>query len=201
VCLLILLSKSINRSIEAAPLLTFACCLAMLGIADVVQMRFLRISELKSDIEAGKIAEADVFKYALASISVMTFASDIPHEVTKVYPVEWFYPFGTTLLTIWGFRRCFLANGGVAGDGFLPRVFALGWVMGLRVLLVLCLAFALGFVALVAYSAVNPTNDFSDFFESNSFVSLFYLLALLVELWYWTALCGHIKDVKRRCLS
>ncbi|MBM5802444.1 MAG: hypothetical protein FJ077_16895 [Cyanobacteria bacterium K_DeepCast_35m_m2_023] len=162
-------------------------------------MRFLRISELKSDIAAGKIAEADVFKYALACISVITIANAIPYEATKVYPVEWFYAFGTSWLTIWGFRRCFLANGGVAGVGFLPRVFVLGWVMGVRVFLASCLALAVGFVALVAYAiAVNATNDF---FENSFVVSAPYLFLLLVELWYWTALCGHIKDVKSSCLS
>ena len=88
------------------------------------------------------------------------------------------------LITIWGLNRVYKANNEIDGKDFFKRFFAIHWVIGMRILLVIIIiAFLLGVVvAIISLSGgssniiKNPIKDLTTSISMLVFEIIFYLL-------------------------
>ena len=106
-------------------------------------MEFFRLKRLKATLLRGPLPPSDTAKYlaasaALCSVALIPSPGDVlSHWTLLAYPA----------LALLGVYYCYRRNGGAVGDRFAERYIAIGWVVGLRVTVVVFLLTALGLVA------------------------------------------------------
>lgn len=107
-------------------------------------MYFWRIELLKSELRRGSLSQRTAFAYVLASMLVYTISTAAPNvwspksePVTSV--VDWVVYAIMVLLVGGGTYAAYRANGGYAGSDFASRYFALGWVLFIRLVVLLFL--------------------------------------------------------------
>ncbi|MEK7474789.1 MAG: hypothetical protein AAB152_04050 [Candidatus Coatesbacteria bacterium] len=94
-------------------------------------MYFLRVRPLKEQLAREGLSESDRFRYLLAWMLLVTLSSisATSHSATVVFLL-----FVITVAgVVWAWRR----NGGTGGHAILDRYFSIGFVVNLRVMLVL----------------------------------------------------------------
>src|SRR5687767_12861219 len=93
-------------------------------------MYFWRIWDLVARLEVRELSEAEGFRYFLANMLLMTIGAELPVEGWNVWDQAG--ALLTVVITALGILYCFRANGGAAGESFLPRMMAISWVVTLR---------------------------------------------------------------------
>lgn len=103
-------------------------------------MYFWRIKRLKDDLRAGDVPPRQVTGYALAHLLLWTVSTSllafIPAEEPKTFTTDFgVFILGSVLISIVGLWAAYRSNGGDGGRDLAGRLFALGWVLGLRFML------------------------------------------------------------------
>jgi hypothetical protein len=95
----------------------------------------------------------------------------------------------SALIVVLGLRAAYKANGGAEGPDFAGRLLALGWVLGVRLIVLWLVLFTFLMVLVIVGAAAN--REPSDFIIAASAVT-FVLLASVVFFW---RLAHHLKDL------
>ena len=145
-------------------------------------MYFWRIEKLKSELAAHPMSDRDVLPYVVVDAVLKSTLTSI----TMAFPIS-SYNIWNLLGTGWsialavlGTIYIFRQNGGVRGQQFLPRYFALGWVVGWRwFALYVSLIWLLMFVGIIE----DETNACE------------FLVVVIAELLLFAWIGKHVRDV------
>lgn len=150
-------------------------------------MRFLSLSNLRSDIASGGLTEQEVSMYLLACFSLF-FLGCFPSAGGMVLtPASYVFWLVSSLLSLWGIRAACVANGGAKGVGFVGKFLALGWVLGLRGLIffvpLYLLLFALASMVMALAGLLQSAGVKG--FQAAAQYALYVALLLYVAWYYW----------------
>jgi hypothetical protein len=163
-------------------------------------MYFWRIKSLKEELRRGPLPPRSAFAYVLATFLLFQLMAGVP-GLWNVDPADitsWTWvAFGlTAIVLVLGMYAAYQANGGAAGEDFAARYLALGWVLGLRILV-----FGIGALILVAVAsvlvaimqgAVTPEGDLPDEILPAWLTDLFSVA--LAVVFYWR-LVHHFRSL------
>ena len=156
-------------------------------------MRFFSLSKVKNDISSGAVSEQETFRYAIAWFIVFYVAS-FPAAGEGVSATSYVYWLVFFVANIWGMTKSFAANGGAKGRDFLGRFLALGWVLGIRGLIVILpayIAFCFWLGVLVGMTGLLQGVADQVIAEYALYVSMAVYL-----LWYYSRLCTNLRELR-----
>jgi hypothetical protein len=107
-------------------------------------MIWFDIKKLEQKISNNELTEKEGFNYLLAYSIITVFALSFASNKTNGWMM--FSEFAiSVLITIWGLRTTYEVNNEIDGKDFFKRFFAINWVIGMRILVILIpLAFLFG---------------------------------------------------------
>jgi hypothetical protein len=148
-------------------------------------MYFWRIEDLKKQMATRPLSEREVLPYLVVFSATMSAIWLIPADPRNLWD---YLSMGFSVLlsivgTIWLYRR----NGGASGQHFLQRYFAIGWVVGIRWVVVFILV-GIPFYGFV--TAFGPGLEVTTWYES-----AFFAVAELALYWRFGV---HIGDIAAR---
>ncbi len=156
-------------------------------------MRFFSLSKVKNDISSGALGEQETFKYLIAWFAVLYLAS-FPASGEKTSAASYVFWLVASVANIWGIKKSYAANGGARGSNFIGRFLALGWVLGIRGLIVLIPAFFILCVLLgVLMTAAGISQD-----AALQVVAEYALFAsyIVYFVWYYSRLCANLRELR-----
>lgn len=130
-------------------------------------MYFWRIGRLKSDLSRGPLGQREAFVYVVATMLLYTIMTGAP-GLWNADPGpgtgwHWVAYIATILLVGGGSYAAYRANGGRTGVDSAARYFALSWVLGIRLSVLMFLPVMLVFVVwIVAVAFIWPEWKVSD---------------------------------------
>jgi hypothetical protein len=132
-----------------------------------------------------------VVAYASAHLAFWTLGTLIPAGHSEVSRGQVAAVLGVVLILIAGLQAAYRANGGAVGRDLAGRLLALGWVIGMRMILLWLALILLVMVLAIAAAATRrelsgPTLEIS--------AAVVILLANLVFFW---RLAHHLKELSR----
>jgi hypothetical protein len=148
-------------------------------------MYFWRIEKLKRRMAARPLSEREVLPYLVVFVALSTAVVYIPQATRNVWDglgAVW-----SVLLAVVGSIYIYRQNGGPGGQHFLQRYFAVGWVVGLRWLVVFIGASVAFYGTLAAVGADTDNTPWYDF--------LFFAVAEAVIYW---RIGHHVRDLASR---
>jgi hypothetical protein len=151
-------------------------------------MYFWRIEKLKQEMANRPLTDREALPYFLVYSGLTAAAGYVAMPLENAW--DWAQAAWAVLIAILGAIHLYRSNGGNHGEYFFQRYFALGWVVGLRWLLVAVLV-------LVAFHV--PMAFFRPDVEDTQWYDLLLLVVLETGL-YWR-IGHHIKDLARRVAS
>ena len=156
-------------------------------------MRFFSLSKVKNDISSGALSEQETFRYAIAWFIVFAVTS-FPAEQEGVSSASSVYWLVVYVANIWGMAKSFVANGGAKGRDFLGRFLALGWVLGIRGLIVILPAYiAFCFLLGASMAMTGLLQGVAD--QVVAEYALYVSLAVYL-LWYYSRLCANLRELR-----
>lgn len=148
-------------------------------------MYFWRIEQLKDELATSPLSERQSFNYLMAFV-VVTMLPFWPSE-DEVNSWDHLIQASTLLFSVLGTIHAYRENGGAAGQQFLQRYLALGWVWSIRWGVWTACAFLL---TSLLRELVHRMDD-----STTAFDFAFLLVASLI---YWWQLGIHIRSVAHR---
>lgn len=148
-------------------------------------MYWWNIKALKKELLAGPLSEAKIFPYLLAStIVVSLMLIPVTGEWVETQ-LDVYNALIGVVITALGTYYAYRCNGGATGKNFLQHYFSLGWVVGIRLgVMVMIPAFLLLFLVLAAQEGYTGATTWGDI-----------IFITLLSLFYFWRLGKHIKDV------
>ena len=153
-------------------------------------MRFFNIAMVKADIREGRLTEAEIFKYLIATF-IAVFLLSLPDTEGAVSLTP---SLVIGAINLWGLRKSYLANGAAKGTCFIGRLLSIGWVLGLRGFIVLIASYPVLAVALALV-----VGDFQDGQASDGtaiYEYLGYTCFAIYNIWCYFRLSCHLKDLR-----
>lgn len=93
-------------------------------------MYFWRIENLKAELASQPMSDREVLPYLVVDAALTSLALDLSSSSFNLWDgLDLVWNLG---LAVFGSIYLFRQNGGGQGTQFLPRLFAVGWVVGLR---------------------------------------------------------------------
>jgi hypothetical protein len=144
-------------------------------------MYIWKINQLKSDFINGAVTEKSMLKY-LVAYTILLGLSFIPFGESNQFDL-----LNSLLMipvSVIGLLYIFSANGGGNGTNFISKYFAIGFVVGVRLfVVVLPLAIVLGIVAAIA----DP-----DFIEGTTMWDV--LFEVMITVFYFWRVAVHVGE-------
>ena len=129
------------------------------------------------------LTETEAFQYFFANWVLITLVVGVPEPKWNMW--DGLVTLTSVTFTIAGLLYCFVANGGGAGQSFLPRMMAVMWVVTLRVMAGFLL------IVMVIYGVQEALGDVGD---ETTWVDAM-LMAATEALLYWR-ISVHIKRIR-----
>ncbi len=155
-------------------------------------MYFWKIEKLKNDLLIKPLSESESFKYFFAMFAVeslywisvgITDIMDPNLNSTNMW--DSFSSINYGLINAIGVYYVYKCNKGANGDNFLQKFLSIGWVVGIRWIVL--------YLALMIIFLILP-NSSTDFYSSNPYDVFFHFI--MDFLYYWL-LGKHIKEVAK----
>lgn len=155
-------------------------------------MKFFNISALKSDISNGALTQGQVFRYWMASATIVCL-SGAPLSLKSSASLWVFWVFSGAI-NLFGLRKCYLANGGSGGIAFSDKLVSLGWVVSVRGVFILFLPLLVGSGLVLCIISViwGFTKDDTEMYAD----LLVSLVTLIYSLWVWLKTSSHIRQLR-----
>jgi hypothetical protein len=149
-------------------------------------MYFWRIEKLKSEMAARPLSDGQALPYLVVFVALYAGLGYLPHISFNVWDVlgAVFSVALAVVGTIYVYRR----NGGAAGQYFLQRYFALGWVVTVRWFVVLL-------PAILAFFGVLEGLGFTIRDETQWYEFAFMAIAEILVYW---RIGHHVGDLSTR---
>ena len=154
-------------------------------------MIWYNISELESKISKNELTDKDGFNYLLAHfiLSALTIGIGNTNEIVWINLLNSSL---MALITIWGLNSVYKANNEIDGKDFFKRLFAINWVISMRLLSILfTLAFFMGILSVLFATKDGNFVDnklIKDLIKT-AFVSLFGII-------YYFMVIGSFRRLK-----
>jgi hypothetical protein len=150
-------------------------------------MYFWRIERLKREMAICPLSESETLPYLIVYITCTTIFSFVPYTFTNIWDTlsAIFSAFLAVVGTIYIYRQ----NGGVDGQYFLQRYFAISWVVTLRLLLI-------GTITIIIFSILLALANVSS--EETTWYEFFFLSVF--EVIFYQRIGHHVRDVARRTI-
>jgi hypothetical protein len=153
-------------------------------------MRFWKIEDLKSELASGDLPQLAGLQYFACAGALAVLLYGLPLYDENRWDVA--NTIGDALLILAGGYLAYRANGGTEGRDFLGRFVSIGWVLGIRLLVLLMIPVICFEIALEAYFL-------GDIPENTTPVETIVLFSL--SAFYYWRLAMHIDDVARRAAA
>ena len=155
-----------------------------------------RIERLKDQLQAGPLGQGASFAYVMATVLLYTASTAVPGlwnaEPEPATLVDWLTYGLTVFLVGGGTYMAYRANGGQAGSDFASRYFALGWVLLIRLMvLMLVPAFILVFGVGAGLGFIFTESERSDTFFSWTGAAI----GIAFEAVFYWRLVHHLEQV------
>jgi hypothetical protein len=163
-----------------------------------------RIDALKAQLREGPLAQPSAFAYLFVGFLLMNAFLGIPGlwtaETSPTTPWAWVTYVVTLVLFAGGTYAAYRANGGAQGLDFAARYLALGWVLSVRLFVLIFLP--LLFLALVAFVVVALAQaDAPSTTAASEDLAPDWVIEIVIMAWlalfYWR-LVQHFHDVAKR---
>jgi multisubunit Na+/H+ antiporter MnhF subunit len=151
---------------------------------------FWNVERLRADLRERPVPPVEVVRYAAAILVTWGATSFMPVADTEFRVGDGILLALTVLVTVVGLWTAYRANGGPHGIDLAGRFLALGWVIGLR-LMVLCLALLVIMVVIVLVLAFRG-QELSD----RSIELSAWTMVLVVEIVFYWRLTHHLALVR-----
>ena len=149
-------------------------------------MYFWKIDKLKKDLVKQSLSESESLKYLIATAIVYSLEM-IPFLENNLWDV--FSALIMGIITIFGVYYAYKCNRGSSGSNFLQKYISIGWVVGIRWVVLVALPIVIVyFIAVGIYIAGIP--------ESTTLSDMVFLN--LLYLTYFWLLGKHIKDTVKK---
>ena len=164
-------------------------------------MFFWRIDALKAQLREGPLAQPHAFAYVFVGFFLVNALFGFPGlwnaETSPVTPWAWATYVVTLALFAGGTYAAYRANGGAEGLDFVARYLALGWVLGIRLFVLVFLPLLL--LLLVAFVVVAIAQaDAATTTAASEELTPDWVIEVMVMVWvaifYWR-LMSHFRDV------
>jgi len=149
-------------------------------------MYFWRIERLKAELVARPLSDRDVLPYLVVSAALASVVYIFPATMLNIWDglgVAW-----SVALAVFGTIYIFFQNGGAEGRNLLQRYFAVGWVVALRMLVVVVPVLAAFLATLLAIGVEMDVN--TTWYD--------FLLFAIIESVFYLRFGHHVKDVAQR---
>jgi hypothetical protein len=191
--------SALSRALEKARLQVNA---ALCG--QPMSMFFWRIDALKAQLRDGPLPQAAAFAYVFVGFFVMNAFFGIPGlwnaETSPTTPWAWATYVVTLALFAAGTYTAYRVNGGPQGVDFAARYLALGWVLSIRLFVLVFVPLLL--LALVVFVVMAlAQGDAASTTGASEDLAPDWLIELVIMAWlaffYWR-LVRHFQDVATR---
>jgi len=146
-------------------------------------MYFWKIDNLKKDLAKNTVSEKEQFKYLLAT-TILYSLFIIPFMENNIWDI--YSAIVSGIIAIFGTYYIYRINGGSNGKYILQRFLSLGWVIGIRWLVLIMLPIMIiYFIGLEIFSTGIP--EYTTVYD--------LVLINLIYLIYFCLLGKHIKEV------
>ena len=148
-------------------------------------MYFWRIEKLKAQMAARPLSEREALPYLVVFVGLSAAVGYIPQTMSNVWDglgAAWNVALAV-VATIYIYRQ----NGGADGQHFLQRYFAIGWVVGIRWLVVIVLT-TIAFIATL--TALRLETEHTTWYS-------FMFFAIAEAVVYWR-IGHHVRDLANR---
>lgn len=142
-------------------------------------MIWFDIKKLENKILRNELTDKEGYYYFLANSILTLIAMNLGSNDSGGWKITGFVV--SIVVTIWGIQASYSANNEVDGKDFLKRFLAFGWVIGMRLMVVLFPVLILGGIIFGIYCTVNNI-------DLQSQKSLFGLVGL-VFMFFFTVIC------------
>lgn len=149
-------------------------------------MYWWNIEALKKILATRSLTESEIFPYLMAYIITSSF-SLIPILGVPYNQLDVYNGIMAAVVVIAGTYYLYLSNGGKDGQAFLQSFFALGWVVGVRYIVMVFLPFLI-----VAALFIWPLQG-----DSVETTWIDVIATTLISAGYFLVLGKHIKDLAR----
>ena len=153
-------------------------------------MYYWRIELLKGELSRDALPQRMAFQYVLGTMLAYAVLTGMPGawntDPTPPALADWVSYATVVLLTISGTYLSFRANGGDMGIDFASRYFAIGWVLMIRLVVLVGLPFLLAML-LIILPGTEPTEGEIAWLGAGTGVGF-------VAIYYWR-LWRHIKNI------
>lgn len=170
-------------------------------------MFFWRIEALKAQLREGPLAQSAAFAYLFVCFFLTSAVMGVPGlwnaATSPTTPWAWATYVVTLVLFVGGTYAAYRANGGAQGLDFVARYLALGWVLMIRLFvlvflpLLLLAMVALVVVAVTQADAATPTVASEDL-AADWLVEL--MIMVFVAIFYWRFI-HHFREVATRSVT
>ncbi len=145
-------------------------------------MYFWKINKLKSDLLKKPLSERESFKYLFATLVLYSLGM-IPILENNTWDI--YSAIITALITAIGVYYVYKCNKGASGNNFLQKYLSIGWVVGIRwIVLIMLPIMIIYFIAIEIYSGIPDYTTLAEVIFSN-----------LLYLSYFWLFSKHIKEV------
>lgn len=146
------------------------------------QMRFWRIEQLKAEMRAQPLSERESLPYLVLYVALFTLVSGLPNPDFNLFDA--FESLLSVIIAIVGTILIYQQNGGINGQFFLQRYFAIGFVVALRCLVVLVAAMLALIVVLDSLGMLEDDTTWYDL-----------IIIVVAEMLLYWRIAHHVRDL------
>jgi hypothetical protein len=155
---------------------------------------FWRIARLIEQLRRGPLEQRAALLYILAWLVLWTALtlSPVVAQLASSYPGDWASFLVILVSTVLGTLAAYSANGGAHGSDFAARYFAIGWVLAIRLIILLLLPlFVLFFIVAGVLVAGSEGQEPSE--ATSAWIGAG--LTIVFEIVYYWRLMHHFRSV------
>jgi hypothetical protein len=150
-------------------------------------MYFWKLDELKKDLITRPLSEGESFKYLLATVILFNFGVIQMRNNTML---DVYNSIIMAAISVFGVYYTYKCNNGPSGTNFVQKYLSLGFVFGIRWILIVALPLTVIYFAIIGIISPSAVSERTTFLD----VVFFNLLSLS----YYYMLGKHIKETLRR---
>ncbi len=144
-------------------------------------MYFIKYHPLKEDLRKRQISDRHALPYLIVFIALTTLSAEFP-IVYDIHPWHNLSGFLSVGISVWGVYYAYIKNGGSEGYDLIQKFVVLGWVLNIRIIIIM----------IPTVFLFDIINDWLDVFKDTT--NLYEAYFILLEIVFYKKLGLHISD-------